>query len=443
MSETAIRTGVADESVAVPAFRRKSKPGPVRQVLLAVASLRVTVVLFVLALLLVFFSTMAMMDMGLENVLHNFFRNWGFAWIPLEIFVRFGQVFLGFPHSWHLAGSFPFFSGWWIGAALMTNLLAAHFTRFRLTWKRSGVLVLHTGILVLMVSEFITGKFSVESRMIIPTGGSSNYTILADSRELAFINHSDPKVDDVVSISGPMLEKGGLIQDPRLPVDVQVVEYQKNTVLAAVKDGSTKGPNIVTAEDGGAWQLLPRNEVSGVNADEIDMPSVQVTLFKRGTHQSLGNYNLSFWFDKNLTQGIKFPPQTVSVDGKAFTVEFRQQRSYKPYTIHLKEFHHDQYPGTDIPKNYSSLVQIVNPATNENRQVNISMNEPMFYSGETFYQSSLLPGDAGTILQVVHNPAKWHKNESLAYWGCILVALGMLLHFGIRLTQFLVRRFAL
>ena len=36
------------------------------------------------------------------------------------------------------------------------------------------------------------------------------------------------------------------------------------------------------------------------------------------------------------------------------------------------------------------------------------MNNPLRYNGETFYQSSYLPGDGGTILQVVRNPGLDH-----------------------------------
>ena len=48
------------------------------------------------------------------------------------------------------------------------------------------------------------------------------------------------------------------------------------------------------------------------------------------------------------------------------------------------------------------------------------MNHPLLYAGETFYQQSFLPGDTGTILQVVRNPG-W----LLPYISCVMVALGM------------------
>jgi hypothetical protein len=79
----------------------------------------------------------------------------------------------------------------------------------------------------------------------------------------------------------------------------------------------------------------------------------------------------------------------------------------------------------------------VDPERKENREVNISMNAPLSYAGETFYQQSFLPGDRGTILQVVHNPGR-----IMPYLSCIMVAGGMLLHFGIHLLGFLRLRVA-
>src|SRR5438105_3404222 len=65
-----------------------------RALLMAVASLRITVVLFALSLVLVFLGTLAQVDVGIWTVVNHYFRT-GIAWIPFQVFVRFGQVFLG------------------------------------------------------------------------------------------------------------------------------------------------------------------------------------------------------------------------------------------------------------------------------------------------------------------------------------------------------------
>jgi hypothetical protein len=108
----------------------------------------------------------------------------------------------------------------------------------------------------------------------------------------------------------------------------------------------------------------------------------------------------------------------------------RPRRQHLPYSITLKDFSHDVYPGTDIPKNFSSLVHLSNPARGEERDVLIYMNQPLRYDGKAFYQASFGKGDRLSILQVVENPG-W----LLPYLSCTLVTLGLLLHFGISLRR--------
>jgi len=141
---------------------------------------------------------------------------------------------------------------------------------------------------------------------------------------------------------------------------------------------------------------------------------------------------LSTWFSF-----LGRPAETVTVDGKKYQIYLRPQRSYRDYTILLKKFDHDVYPGTEIPRNYSSEIKIVDPVQQENRDVKIWMNNPLRYHGETFYQSGLHPLTKGTILQVVRNPG-W----LLPYISCGLVALGMIIHFGQNLVAFLRRKLA-
>src|SRR5262249_9787913 len=73
---------------------RAREAGPAWKALMALASLRLTVVLFALAFVLVFLGTLAQVDEGIFTVLHKYFRT-GIAWIPLQALHRFGEVFFG------------------------------------------------------------------------------------------------------------------------------------------------------------------------------------------------------------------------------------------------------------------------------------------------------------------------------------------------------------
>ena len=87
-----------------------------RWILTPVASLRLTVTLFALSMILVLAGTLAQRFDGMDTVLANYFRSL-YVWVPFQIFL---------PVSCPVSGGFPFFGGWLMGGALLTNLLAAH-----------------------------------------------------------------------------------------------------------------------------------------------------------------------------------------------------------------------------------------------------------------------------------------------------------------------------
>ena len=136
-------------------------------------------------------------------------------------------------------------------------------------------------------------------------------------------------------------------------------------------------------------------------------------------------------------------PQSVVAGGKKFTFALRPERIYLPFSLTLLKATHTVYAGTDIPKDFRSRVQLQNPQTGENREVEISMNHPLRYAGLTFYQYQMTrakrrsrPGAApSSVLQVVRNPG-WLT----PYLGCALVAAGLVTQFMFHLVGFISKR---
>ena len=381
------------------------------------ASLRVTVVLFVFAFILVFVGTLAQKDAGIWTVVHTYFRTY-YVWVPLQVF---------FTESVRVPGGFYFPGGWAIGAALLTNLLAAHAVRFKFTWRRSGILLIHSGLVVMMLSEYVTGRFAVEGTMTIVQGSTSNYLELHDQNDLA-ITRSDGQV---TTISDKILKKGGLIQDARLPFDIEVIRFLPNSEPPTPV---TKGDsNPATAGDGRNLVAIEAARVSGTDPDAgVDVPAVYVTFKRKGTGESLGTYLVSQWWSEFWQIYGQPKPQTIDEGGQQYQVYLQPARIYKPYTIYLKKFTHKIFKETKINSVFASTVRLINPETHEEREVEISMNKPLSYNGETFYQQAWLPDDSGTRLQVVRNPG-W----IMPYLSCAMVSLGMLIHFGMHLSKFL------
>jgi hypothetical protein len=438
MNKTAIQTAVPPPSAAHEALLKTVRPstpaaGMIKKILIPLASLRLTVAMLVLAIALVFMGTLAQVDESIFTVLTRYFRT-GIAWIPFQALVRFGQVFLGVSPDAQVSGSFPFPGGWLIGGVLLVNLLAAHAVRFKLTWKRSGILIIHAGIVLMMLGELVTGLFAIEGRMLIPENWTINFVEDHRALELAAVQHVDSKTDDVVTIPGSIIRKGGMIRNESLPFDIEVVRYLPNSEIS--KMGPPGSENPATAGDGLREIAIEKPEVSGTDQDQTDdMPSAYVTIWKKGTDENLGTYLVSKWWSYGWWIPGLEQPQQVSIDGKTYDLFLRSKRTYKPFSLHLIEFRHDRYLGTDTPKNYSSQIRLTDPGRGLDEEVLIYMNHPLRHAGETFYQTNFLPNDKGTILQVVRNPG-W----LMPYVSCILVAGGMLIHFGLHLIGFLRRR---
>ncbi|MGA1223087.1 MAG: cytochrome c biogenesis protein ResB, partial [Phycisphaerales bacterium] len=163
----------------------------IRPALRSLASLRLTVVLFVLSMVLILAGTLAQTQQGIWLVVDEYFRSI-LVLIPFQLFVPEKIV--------RLPGVFPFPGGLTLGVLLFANLLAAHAVRFKPSWTRTGMILTHAGVLLLLVGEFVTGAFAKEGNMTIAEGASSNYIEDRRTCELVVVDQSDPTDDLVVSV---------------------------------------------------------------------------------------------------------------------------------------------------------------------------------------------------------------------------------------------------
>ncbi|MEX0727299.1 MAG: cytochrome c biogenesis protein CcsA [Planctomycetaceae bacterium] len=112
------------------------------------ASLKLTVTFFALAIFLIFAGTLAQVDKDIWQVVDEYFRS-AIVWIDLQVF--FPQSF--FPSKPVVPGGFWFPGGWLIGAILAVNLLSAHLIRFKVQAKGSKLML---GIGVIAVGALAT-----------------------------------------------------------------------------------------------------------------------------------------------------------------------------------------------------------------------------------------------------------------------------------------------
>ena len=122
-------------------------------------------------------------------------------------------------------------------------------------------------------------------------------------------------------------------------------------------------------------------------------------------------------------KGVKGIPETVDIDGTKVTLEWGSKIINLPFSIYLKDFIVERYPGSMQPSSYESKVVVLDERKNLKMPYRIYMNHTLDYGGYRFFQASYDPDEKGTILSVNHDPGKIPT-----YIGYILLALGLLLN---------------
>ena len=382
------------------------------------SSLRLTVTLLALSIVLIFFGTLDQANIGIYGAQEKYFEHFIGVWqYPRQ------WPWGGFLHWLHL----PIPGGYLIGPLLVVNLTLAHFKYFRLTWRRAGIALIHTGVVLLLVSQLLTNLLQEESYMTIDEGGSANYTESFRTDELVIIEHSDSEKDYVLSIPIPFIEDTPTLQHPKFPLIIDVEAFYPNSRIFRRSDVPNAKPSRVNRGLGKEMDLVVTELPKTYKQDERNRSSAVLTL--RDGDEAVGTWLVSTAFDE------KTPPQLLTYGGRDYEIALRFKRSYLPYRIELIDFSHDLYPGTDIPKNYSSLVRIRNQDTGVDRQTLIYMNNPLRYEGLAFFQYSFANNDTTTVFQVIRNPG-W----LIPYISVVLVSAGLLVQFGFHLVRFVKSR---
>jgi hypothetical protein len=366
-------------------------------------SLKLTVVLLVLGMLLVFAATLDQVNLGVWAVQEKYFRSF---------FVM-----------WH-AGNIPvpvFPGGYFVGGLLLINLVAAHIERFKFSAKKSGIFLTHVGLIMLLVGELLTGLWQQDFQMRLTEGETKNYAESFRFNELVLTDVTDPQFDDVVAIPESVVARGETIQHPKLPFKVVIKAYYPNSAIM-MRDGTAAGPSLATTGIGQRVAAAPLPMT--YKADERNNPAAYIELVS--PEGSLGT-----WMTAVSSEMV---PQHFDYGGHSWKIAFRAERVYKPFALTLLKFSHDRYVGTDIPKNFSSRLRLATPDGRDDREVLIYMNNPLRYAGLTFYQAGY-DGEHTTVLQVVSNPS-WQ----IPYLACGLMTLGLLIQFCIHLAGFIGKR---
>jgi ABC-type transport system involved in cytochrome c biogenesis permease subunit len=312
--------------------------------------------------------------------------------------------------------------------------------------KRAGVTLLHAGIALVMINEVVVDSLHVETQMAIEEGHTVNFA--KDIREIEFvvIDKSLPDFDEEIVIPRSLVlaagasegQDGKVISDPELPFDIEILEFMQNSNIEDARPGAEN-----RASAGAGLQLISKSAKPTTGTDSsgrVDLTAAYVRILDKESKEDLGTYLTGVVFE--LLGKNEFQRNLVTVDGKEWEIAMRFRRYYKPYSVRLSDVSKKDYIGTNTPMDYRSIVDVIDAESGEvlvdNRH--IWMNNPMRYSGDTFYQSNYSPPNPRTgekeitTLSVVSNTG-W----MLPYTSCMIVGTGMLAHFWSILLRFVLR----
>jgi hypothetical protein len=368
-------------------------------------SLKLTIFCLACAMVLVFLGTLDQVHIGVYEAEIRYFKSF-FLYFTLP------RTDLRIP--W-----FP--GGYIVGSLLLINLIAAHISRFKLSWKKAGILLLHSGLILLLVGQLFADIFvDLESQMRLDQGQTKNYSESLYHDELAIIDTSGANSDQVISVPESQLYRGNRIDLPVDSLQLVIKEFYPNAALVSPSQLPSQnyphlpiGPMAVAVEMEKTYKENERNQ-----------PAATVSISQSGN--LIGTWSLAAGFPR---------PLSFQAAGKTCQIVLRPKRFYKPFAIQLLQFRHDRYAGTDIAKNFSSRIRLTDSSKHEDRESLIFMNNPLRYRGYTFFQAGFDNNDTTTVLQVAQNPS-W----LVPYISCALIVLGMLLQFGMHLISFVKRR---
>lgn len=381
----------------------KKKKNSLLRLLDFLGSFGLAAALLIMLCVLTLFGTLEQQYSVIEDVQNNYFES---------LFVV---------HQWGGKFPIPWPGGLLLLGLLGVNLLIGGLIRLRMGRSTIGVFIVHLGMVVLLFGSLIEHSLSTRGFLRVAEGQTSEEYVSYEEWELAIAEGAGRTPERLYLIDEGMLrdaegEDRVRFEHEGLPFDVVLTGYSRN---AEVEPAGT-GEAGATVVDGYALRALePVSRADKEEKNRMNLPGVVAILENRATNERLPAI---------VWPGPSAVPFTVTVGDTRYQVDFRRKRWVLPFTIRLDRFVHETHPGTRMDRRFSSYVTKAEGGVE--REVHITMNEPLRHEGYTLYQSSW-GRDGGryfSVFSVVANPS-----DRVPLIACIIISIGMILHFGRKL----------
>lgn len=184
-------------------------------------SLKLTTWCLILLSILTFFGTLYQTKAGLYEAQILYFYSWFFKWRIESL----GGIWFPFPGAQLVC---------WV---MTINLLCVTLFRFQWSWRKSGILIMHTGILVLLIGGGATYYFAEEAQVTLKEGETANFAVYYHDWELSIFKELENGDKEVWAVDVRDFPLQGLVEFPDQGIQIRMHEYHKNALAYAMQEG--------------------------------------------------------------------------------------------------------------------------------------------------------------------------------------------------------------
>ena len=296
------------------------------------------------------------------------------------------------------------YQAWWFELLLLVGVinLTGSVIRYKLiNRKKWAILMFHLAFILIIIGAGVTRYWGFEGSMHIREGESTNQVVSEGTY-----------IELKANVNG---------NEVRNLTKVRFTPNTNNTYKETIQVGGKE----VTVEN----EIFVPNASETFITDVNGTPQPSLVQLPAGQNQSGLDAFTAIVTSGNETRKVNvfginggvYQPATVTINGINLSLSYGAIVRELPFSIHLRDFQLERYPGSMSPSSYASEITLKDPTSSVERPFRIFMNNILKYQGYRFFQSSFDQDEMGTVLSV--NQDYW--GTLISYLGYFFMTLGM------------------
>jgi cytochrome c-type biogenesis protein CcsB len=295
------------------------------------------------------------------------------------------------------------YQAWWFELLLLigvVNLAGSVFKYKLVTRKKWAILLFHLAFIFIIIGAGVTRYFGFEGSMHIREGESTNQ-VISDASYIQFqAEFNGAKVSELTKVRFTPNSNNN---------------YQKTLEI---------GGKTVQVEN----EIFVPNATEAMGTDANGMPVRSLVQMPTKSQNELDAFTAIITSGNEVQRvnvfgrdGVVHEPSVCTINGITVRISYGAIVRELPFSIQLRDFQLERYPGSMSPSSYASEITLKDPTLSIERPFRIFMNNILKYNGYRFFQTSFDRDEQGTILSV--NQDYW--GTFITYLGYFLMTLGM------------------